>query len=72
MAGFTAGKTGSFFDFDGQPYSNQSNVWVSDNGGNGVDLFAYTAQLGNGLSASIAAENNDGHRYGLSPTAYRC
>ncbi|MDO9413215.1 MAG: porin, partial [Pseudolabrys sp.] len=60
FAGFTAGKTGSFFDFDGQPYSNQSNVWSSNNGGNGVDLFAYTAQLGNGLSASIAAENNYG------------
>jgi hypothetical protein len=42
-AGFTAGKTGSFFDFDGQPYSNQSNVWSSNNGGNGVDLWAYTA-----------------------------
>jgi Porin subfamily len=64
-AGFTAGKTASFFDFDGQPYSNQSNVWSSNNGGNGVDLWAYTAQLGNGLSASIAAENNNGHRLGV-------
>src|SRR3569833_2894442 len=68
-AGFTAGKTGSFFDFDGQPYSNQSNVWSSANGGNGVDLFAYTAQLGNGLSASIALENNQGHRMGGSTAA---
>jgi Porin subfamily len=66
FAGFTAGKTGSFFDFDGQPYSNQSNVWSSNNGGNGIDLFAYTAQLGNGLSASIAAENNMGHRQGIA------
>jgi hypothetical protein len=65
-AGFTAGKTGSFFDFDGQPYSNQSNVWSSNNGGNGVDLWAYTAQLGNGLSASISAENNNGHRLGIA------
>ncbi|MDO9411866.1 MAG: porin, partial [Pseudolabrys sp.] len=56
-------------DFDGQPYSNQSNVWSSNNGGNGVDLFAYTAQLGNGLSASIAAENNYGHRLGVSTVA---
>jgi hypothetical protein len=67
-AGFTMGKTGSFFDFDGQPYSNQSNVWSSNNGGNGVDLWAYTAQLGNGLSASIAAENNNGHRMGVAST----
>jgi hypothetical protein len=64
-AGFTMGKTGSFFDFDGQPYSNQSNIWSSNNGGNGVDLFAYTAQLGNGLSASIALESNNGHRLGI-------
>ncbi|MCW5689557.1 MAG: porin, partial [Pseudolabrys sp.] len=68
-AGFTAGKTGSFFDFDGQPYSNQSNVWSSNNGGNGVDLWAYTAQLGNGLSASISAENNNGHRLGVASFA---
>jgi hypothetical protein len=68
-AGFTAGKTGSFFDFDGQPYSNQSNVWSSNNGGNGVDLWAYTAQLGNGLSASISAENNNGHRLGIATSA---
>jgi hypothetical protein len=68
FAGFTAGKTASFFDFDGQPYSNQSNIWSSNNGGNGVELFAYTAQLGNGLSASIAAENNPGHRMGVSTT----
>ena len=68
-AGFTAGKTGSFFDFDGQPYSNQSNVWSSANGGNGVDLWAYTAQLGNGLSASLALENNQGHRMGVSTAA---
>jgi hypothetical protein len=66
FAGFTAGKTGSFFDFDGQPYSNQSNVWSSNQGGNGVELFAYTAQFGNGLSASIAAENAAGHRSSIA------
>ncbi len=69
FAGFTAGRTASFFDFDGQPYSNQSNVWSSNNGGNGIELFAYTAQLGNGLSASIAAENNNGHRMGTATVA---
>ena len=30
FAGFTAGKTASFFDFDLQPYSNQTNVWGSN------------------------------------------
>nr|WP_246662826.1 porin [Pseudolabrys sp. FHR47] len=66
FAGFTMGRTGSFFDFDSQPYSNQSNVWSSFNGGNGVELWAYTAQLGNGLSASISAENNNAHRMGVA------
>ena len=68
FAGFTAGKTDTFFDFDSQPYSNQSNFWGSNQGGNGIDLFAYTAQFGNGLSASIAAENNNGHRLGITST----
>jgi hypothetical protein len=62
FAGFTAGKLGSFFDYDLQPYSNQTNFWGSNLAGGGIDLFAYTAQLGNGLSASIAAENAQGHR----------
>jgi hypothetical protein len=59
LAGFTAGKTTSFFDFDLFGYSNQTNIWGSNQSGNGVPLFAYTAQLGNGLSASISAEDND-------------
>ena len=66
FAGFTAGKTSSFFDFDGQAYSNQSNLWGSNQGGNGVELFAYTAQFGNGLSASISAANPNAHRMGIS------
>jgi hypothetical protein len=70
FAGFTAGKTASFFDFDGQPYSNQSNIWSSNQGGNGIELFAYTAQFGNGLSASISAENPAGRNNAiLNPAA---
>jgi Porin subfamily len=68
-AGFTAGKTASFFDFDGQPYSNQSNVWGSNQGGNGIPLFAYTAQFGNGVSASVSLENSIARRSAiLGPT----
>ncbi|MBS0532434.1 MAG: porin [Proteobacteria bacterium] len=67
-AGFTAGKTASFFDFDNDSYSNQTNVWGSVYAGSGVEVFGYTAQLGNGLSASIAAENNNGHRLGIATT----
>jgi hypothetical protein len=69
FAGFTMGRTGSFFDFDGMGYSNQSNVWGSAQGGNGIEVWAYTAQLGNGLSASISAENNNGRRMGVATVA---
>ena len=66
FAGFTAGRTGSFFDFDTQSYSNQTNFWGSNLAGGGIDVFAYTAQFGNGLSASIAAEDANGHRTGIT------
>jgi hypothetical protein len=69
FAGFTMGKTGSFFDFDGMGYSNQSNVWGSANGGNGQEIWAYTAKLGNGLSASISIENNMGRRMPIATAA---
>ncbi len=56
LAGFTAGKTASFFDFDMMGYSNQTNFWGSNYAGAGIDVFAYTAQFGNGLSASLSVE----------------
>jgi hypothetical protein len=62
FAGFTWGKTASFFDFDLQPYSNQTNVWGSNQGGNGQTIFGYTAQFGNGFSASISAEDPTSRR----------
>ena len=68
FAGFTAGKTGSFFDFDLMPYSNQTNFWGSNLAGGGIEVFAYTAQFGNGLSASISAENPNGHRISILST----
>ena len=58
MGGFTAGRAQSFFDFYSTPaYSNTTNVWGSDTGGGGDNVFGYTAQFGNGLSATIAAED---------------
>ena len=57
FAGFTAGNAVSFFDFDPIAiYSNQTNRIGSSTGGTGIPLFAYTAQFGNGFSASISAE----------------
>ncbi|MDI1342530.1 MAG: porin [Pseudolabrys sp.] len=57
FAGFTAGSTASFFEFDGQGYSNFTPYITSAQAGGGIGVFGYTAQLGNGLSASIAAED---------------
>ena len=56
-AGFTIGHATSFYDF----YSIGANQYGSitngsDSGDGGWDVFAYTAQLGNGVSASISAE----------------
>ena len=57
-AGFTAGLAVSFFDYYSTPkYSNTTNVLGSDTGGGGDPVFGYTAQLGNGFSATISAED---------------
>jgi len=57
-AGFTFGRTQSFYDF----YSAPATAYIgwlpsSDTGDGGWEVIAYTAQFGNGLSASISAEN---------------
>jgi hypothetical protein len=56
IAGFTAGLASSYFDH----YSVAAIAYLvdqsSDTGDGGRQVFAYTAQLGNGISASIAAE----------------
>jgi hypothetical protein len=56
-AGFTIGHATSFFDF----YSIGANQYgfataSSDTGDGGWDVFGYTAQFGNGLSATLSAE----------------
>jgi Porin subfamily len=56
-AGMTAGITQSFFDFyNGAAVGYRAYKPSSDTGDTGWWLWAYTAQLGNGLSASISAE----------------
>ena len=66
FAGFTFGRTQSFFDFFIFPqYSNQTNILTGDTGGTGTNLIAYTAQFGNGLSASVALEENFIRRRGV-------
>jgi hypothetical protein len=59
FAGFTVGRSTSFFDFLSlAPYSYGNNGRIStDMGATGQMVFGYTAQLGNGFSASIAVED---------------
>ena len=63
FAGFTVGKAQSFFDiysFGGS--RSYLNVRTSgDNGAAALMMWAYTAQFGNGFSASISLEDPDGH-----------
>ncbi len=67
FAGFTWGKTASFFDFDLQPYSNQTNFWGSNQAINtGQQIFGYTAQFGNGFSASISGEDPTSRRSSIA------
>ena len=63
FAGFTVGKTQSFFDLFtyGGAYSYH-NVRVSgDTGAAGVTVWAYTAQFGNGFSGTLSLESLSGH-----------
>jgi hypothetical protein len=57
FAGFTIGHATSFYDFysiGANQYGNATGS--SDTGDGGWDVFGYTAQFGNGFSASVAAE----------------
>jgi hypothetical protein len=68
FAGFTFGKAVSVFSapWNGSPGSNITSYLVGgDDTGTGVNQVAYTAQFGNGVSASIALEESSG----LSPQA---
>jgi Porin subfamily len=57
-AGFTFGRAQSFFDFFSQAAIGYLGFQPnSDTGDGGWDLVAYTAQLGNGFSASLSAES---------------
>jgi hypothetical protein len=56
-AGITAGLTQSFYDFYSVPAASLSGYFpASDTGDPGWFVAGYTAQLGNGLSATVSAE----------------
>ncbi|MGE5536072.1 MAG: porin, partial [Acidobacteriota bacterium] len=62
LAGFTFGRTQSFFDiYNPAPTeSYQTNFIGSATGGSGITVAGYTAQFGNGISATISAEDRGG------------
>jgi hypothetical protein len=56
--GFTFGKAVSAFDFfDTARYSLQTNFAYQDLGRFGINTFTYTAQLGNGFTASLGFDD---------------
>ena len=64
FAGFTVGRSQSFYDLFtyGGAYSYH-NVRVSgDTGAAGENLWAYTAQFGNGFSGTLSLEDPAGHQ----------
>jgi hypothetical protein len=57
--GLTAGRTVSYFDiYSFSLHSFQTNVIGSDSGGTGINLLAWTTNLGQGLTAAISAEDH--------------
>jgi porin-like protein len=60
IAGFTFGKATSFFDFvsTAAVAYNAGNTYSPDTGDSGWLVAAYTAQFGNGLSATISVEQD--------------
>jgi hypothetical protein len=58
FAGFTAGRADSFFAFyNGAAYGFVPMAMDGSSGPAGKNVFAYTWQFGNGLSASLSAED---------------
>ena len=57
LAGFTFGLATSYFDFYSSPATSYSVPWSSDTGDGGWKVLAYTAQFGNGVSATLSLEN---------------
>src|SRR6516165_6282102 len=56
FAGFTVGTAQSFYDFYSSPASSFFGPPASDTGDGGWKVFAYTAQYGNGFSATFSIE----------------
>jgi hypothetical protein len=59
FAGFTAGRIRSYFDINSfAPYGYSNTRFSGDTGALGIYGLAYTAQFGNGVTATISFEDN--------------
>jgi hypothetical protein len=60
LGGWTFGKTESFYNISIEDfgYTLQTETLFNDTGGSGVPVLAYTAQFGNGLSATLSMEDH--------------
>ena len=67
FAGFTLGKSQSYFDFNSGAFCYGCGFMGtgSQTGAAGQLLFAYTATLGNGITATLSAEDNYVRRSGI-------
>jgi hypothetical protein len=67
FAGFTAGRIRSYFDINSfAPYSYSNNRVSGDTGATGIYGIAYTAQFGNGVTASLSFEDGGASANGNS------
>ena len=68
FAGFTAGKVRSFFDINSfTPYSYANNRVSGDTASVGIYAMGYSAQFGNGITATISLEDGGSGSNGNSP-----
>jgi hypothetical protein len=68
FAGFTFGKTQSFFDVpDIADMTYQTEYTRNNTGGSGTPVFAYTAMLGNGVTATLSIEDYTERRANVVP-----
>src|SRR5215467_3188064 len=67
FAGLTAGRIRSYFDINSfAPYSYANSRISGDTGASGIYGIAYTAQLGNGVTASLSFEDGGASANGNS------
>ncbi len=70
-AGITAGLTQSFYDFYSAPGGGlqRGALPIEDTGSGGTSVIGYTAQLGNGLTATLSAETRRSNQIiGIGPS----